>query len=490
MTALPAAALVLLSLLGGSLRSQQDPSPPSREAAKALARIQQAFAEGYADDSRDGQRRLAAALLESSHGTTGALERRVQLDEARRLLLAARGPRHLLQDVARAQEQLDDGPPEGEAQLSALAALGGVLRDGQAMLDVSLALLDLAEGAIVSEDLDLSERALECARTCAPRGRNEALHQRLDSLRDRWEHHRRLTDEAHAAWSLLEERGRDDPFTADRAALEGDVEGDDLRAAHASVGRFLCELQGDWEEGLAHLALAGDVRVAAAVDLDLDEPDDGQACKLLADRWWECAQAARGWPRELYTLRALHWYREALPDLGGLDEIEALGRLDPERDGAGDGDEPGTGRRTARRPDRDDQLARWTAGASVAGTRHEVTRDIEVSLSGEVLESTTERLVIRFREGWRRPRDNRKMSGTFTWTFERVGDPNGRTGAVRLRPVSSLGQRERKPHRTHWRGELVLDGSRLRGEFGYDWPGQSNPKGTATLTERIDVRID
>jgi len=98
--------------------------------------------------------------------------------------------------------------------------------------------------------------------------------------------------------------------------------------AHLALGRTLCLFWNKWEEGLPHLAKGNDSRLAQAAAADLaTNRADASACLKAADGWWDLAEQSRGEEHTAFQRRALWWYREAVPDLTGLELVKATERL-------------------------------------------------------------------------------------------------------------------------------------------------------------------
>jgi hypothetical protein len=98
--------------------------------------------------------------------------------------------------------------------------------------------------------------------------------------------------------------------------------------ANLNVGEYRCFLRTDWGGGLPMLALGGDsvLRTLAAAELANPLAPDAQA--KLADGWWDVAAKLSDVQKDLVLTHAAHWYKAALPGLGGLEKSTAQKRLE------------------------------------------------------------------------------------------------------------------------------------------------------------------
>lgn len=120
-------------------------------------------------------------------------------------------------------------------------------------------------------------------------------------------------------------------IAAERARILNDIPlagtaGTDAKV-NASVGRFLCALKGDWERGLPLLARGLEVALTPQAENDRAAPTAAADRAAVGDGWWDIAQGAQGLPRRRFEERACHWYRLALPELGGIGVSKLEARL-------------------------------------------------------------------------------------------------------------------------------------------------------------------
>jgi hypothetical protein len=97
--------------------------------------------------------------------------------------------------------------------------------------------------------------------------------------------------------------------------------------ANLLIGRYLCFAKGDWARGLPHLARGSNDKLRQLAEEDLAIPLVEEDQLTLADGWWEHGETEKGLLRTRLQERAVHYYTEALPRLGGLDKEKAEKRI-------------------------------------------------------------------------------------------------------------------------------------------------------------------
>jgi len=99
------------------------------------------------------------------------------------------------------------------------------------------------------------------------------------------------------------------------------------RKANLTVGSWSCFILGDWEKGLPHLAQGEDTQLARLAALDMSNPKDTAQQVALGDGWWKVGETKTGLEQSRVQARAVHWYRQALSKLTGLERTQLLKRL-------------------------------------------------------------------------------------------------------------------------------------------------------------------
>ncbi|MCE9546965.1 MAG: hypothetical protein K8T25_15940 [Planctomycetia bacterium] len=99
-------------------------------------------------------------------------------------------------------------------------------------------------------------------------------------------------------------------------------------AANLVVGNFLCLVRGKWAQGLPHLAASEDAEMAPVAKRDLSRVASTADQAGLADQWWGLSEQPkyRTYADELMR-RSAYWYRQAAPQMIGLDKLRAEKRI-------------------------------------------------------------------------------------------------------------------------------------------------------------------
>ncbi len=103
-------------------------------------------------------------------------------------------------------------------------------------------------------------------------------------------------------------------------------------AANLAVGRYHCFVKGNWESGVAKLALGSDAALKEAAVQDLRGGTTAEQQAAIGDAWWEVAENKQGKDRGPLRLRARVWYRQALGCLQGLARLKIQQRIDQSDD--------------------------------------------------------------------------------------------------------------------------------------------------------------
>jgi hypothetical protein len=97
--------------------------------------------------------------------------------------------------------------------------------------------------------------------------------------------------------------------------------------ANLAVGRHLCFVKGDWEQGVPMLALCGDAGLKAAAENDIAAEKDPKAKLAAADAWWDLSEKEEGLVRQQMQQRAVGWYRQAQSVATGLAAVKIERRI-------------------------------------------------------------------------------------------------------------------------------------------------------------------
>jgi len=202
---------------------------------------------------------------------------------------------------------------------------------------------EIDELTLKLETLELAAQALP-----TPQGKLEQAHAGLALMEacaraDRMVDANRAYAIAHAAARPLKdsslnkqinERKREfDRIAKAHSAVKNDLEklktAPDDPEANLAVGKYFCLSQGNWEQGLKHLAAGADAALAALARRELTQPSVPEDQFALAEEWWKLSADEKSPLKAPIEERAKHWYRKAAPFLSGEAKQTADTRLTP-----------------------------------------------------------------------------------------------------------------------------------------------------------------
>lgn len=113
-----------------------------------------------------------------------------------------------------------------------------------------------------------------------------------------------------------------------KAALATLAESPNDAAACSLVGKYRCFVKGDWERGLAYLALGDDEALKKLAAIELSRSPTPADLVAAGDGWWAVADALEPAEQQPIRTRALSWYVRANDALtGGLEKLRIEKRL-------------------------------------------------------------------------------------------------------------------------------------------------------------------
>jgi predicted Ser/Thr protein kinase len=100
-------------------------------------------------------------------------------------------------------------------------------------------------------------------------------------------------------------------------------------AANSDAGRYLCLVKEKWAEGLPLLARGSDETLRTLADQEVAKPKDPAGQIALGEGWWNAARKESNETlKARAAARALRWFEDALPGLGGLEKMRVEKRID------------------------------------------------------------------------------------------------------------------------------------------------------------------
>ncbi len=232
------------------------------------------------------------------------------LDAARRLYAAAGEVDPALTAADAMAETLDEDVWElrlGSVLAVADAPMPAAKRDRLASVVVTL-----VDQAVVEEEFGLAEDLARLAIKAGSRSADAAVRRSVVQKRSELT---RLKE----FWQTVEQ------------AREKLVLDEEDPAANLIVGKFLCFVIADFEQGIPHLVRSGREPYASTAIADLaaaaGTPEGGMTA---GDAWYALAESIRTSDKELVPgalLRARQWYERVFPQLSGLDKARIEKRI-------------------------------------------------------------------------------------------------------------------------------------------------------------------
>ncbi len=282
------------------------PAAADEEEAKKLVRG--VYGEEYAKaKDADSKTKFAARLMEEARATLDdPTARFVMMKIARDISAQAGEIETALRTVDEIAEiyQVDGVKMKMEILGKAVEAARQPAQS-RTIADSALSLLD---DAIRGDDFDTARQLGEMAVAEAHKTHDASLVKEAQSHVQDLERLAKAYDKVKAANETLEKNPTDPQ-------------------ANLAVGKHLCFVKRDWEQGVPMLALCGDAGLRAAAEKDIAADKDSKAQLAAGDAWWDLAENEQGMVREQMQQRAVTWYRQAQPLATGLAAVKIEKRI-------------------------------------------------------------------------------------------------------------------------------------------------------------------
>jgi hypothetical protein len=272
------------------------PDAAAQDASKKAAG--QIYGQRYRESKTVAEKTaLAAEIVEAADKLqSGSPDQYVLLKIAADLAAAAGDAPTALKAVEKIVEQFEVA--EIVLTVETLLAAAATATTGSQHKAIGEAALAIADAAADAKQYELVLRLCESARLSAQRTRQFALVRQLTAKIEQLQQRQKAAQEYGAALEVLE----NDPTNP---------------AANLAAGRYLCLVTGQWDLGVAMLALGTDPELKAAAVNELRGAASVAEQIAIGDAWWTVAQDRDADQRDAILLRAAHWYRRAQPHLAG-----------------------------------------------------------------------------------------------------------------------------------------------------------------------------
>ncbi len=287
---------------------QRASAPDKSEVEAAIKLIREVFADDYKQAKKPAEKlALAEKLLAQSSESQSDTECYALLAEARSLAIAGDSPALAIQIIQQTGTRFEIDVTRQAVELveqPAKDSLPPAVRK-----EMAEALLPLAETAIARTEYDIARRLLSAANQAARKTNDAALLRQIAARMAEVNDARKLLD----AYSKAVDKLRDAPDDAD---------------GNLAVGRYLCFVKQDWDQGLPLLAKGSDQALKQIAGLELQIPSNPEEQVKIGDLWWAQFEQAKGKERADFADRCEKWYGAALPGLKGLSQTKVSKRLD------------------------------------------------------------------------------------------------------------------------------------------------------------------
>jgi hypothetical protein len=282
------------------------PIPDKEAQVKVLKVIKDLYKADYAKRKPEDLLELAAKLLQEAADTKGdPTVRFVLLREARDVAAQAGNTAMCLEAVSLIAKEYDIDALGMKVDALAAASAAAARAASPSVAEACLALLD---EALAGDDYETALRLVSVAADAARKARSVPLAGKAEARRKEVQTLQKEFLGVKEARAKLRKMP-DDPD------------------ASLAVGKYLCLIKGDWKEGLALLAQAGDRAFKAVAEQERAKPTEAEDQVRVGDAWWDLAAKATGRAKTQMQARALYWYEQAVPQLKGLAQARLEKRI-------------------------------------------------------------------------------------------------------------------------------------------------------------------
>jgi hypothetical protein len=282
------------------------PSPPELE--KARQQVQATFKTEFEQaQTPQGKMALAQSLLkQAANDKDPAGVKFASLEAARDLAIQAAEVELALKINEQMASAFEVDAAAVKRETFARLSAANMPNDRRKALVT--AILEAAEDAAGKDDFNVAHELAAIGYKTTVSMNDAELRHKANVMRERTEQFRNWQAEAETAKKTLAMQPKDP-------------------TASAALGRYLCFVKENWEEGLPHLARSDDAKLKSAAELELGKPDRADKQAATGDAWWNLATPASGAAKLVYQKRAYHWYSQAVEGLKGLAKTTVEKRL-------------------------------------------------------------------------------------------------------------------------------------------------------------------
>ncbi len=284
-------------------------APPSPAAlAAAIKTIRETFSADYAKRPPEDQAQLAKKLFDAALETKDdPSDRFALLAESRDLAAHANNTAMAIGAIDQLAAEFD--VDAFEMKLAALVQCAKESATPGANAALAETIKQIADDAVAAEEFATAQKLLTLFKSTALKSKDMQLIARATHADKEFADLRKQTELAKAAADVLKQKPDD-------------------AEANLTVGKFECFWQNDWAAGLPKLANGSDADLKKIAARDLSKPQEAADQASLGDAWWLLAGPQSEPAKGQITLRALHWYSQAVPGLSGFAKAKTERRIE------------------------------------------------------------------------------------------------------------------------------------------------------------------
>ncbi len=294
----PACILIFCHLsLAGEARL---PLPTQESRDEAMARLEQTYGAELRQRDRQALLRLAKNLLAHVEAEDNSEAMRYVLLQRTAELASRSGDAETALKAVKTIGRRYDAPTL-RMRMETLEELEKSADSPAAYVTVAIRYMKLAHDALRADDFEVAQDAATKVHFASRKSKNDDLAEASSELR-------KLVHETRKAYRKIQDALatlRDDP---------------DDPEANGLVGHYHCLFKNCWEKGLPYLAKGDDEKLAPVATVDANRPELPEAFVVVADAYFDLAQAEEeaSPPRVSLLSRALYYYAKAFPASDGL----------------------------------------------------------------------------------------------------------------------------------------------------------------------------
>ena len=282
--------------------------PTAVDEASAAKEVRDVYGEEYAKaKDADSKAKFASRLLEEARATAdNPTARFVMMKVARDISFQVGDVETALRTVEEIAElyQVDGLKMKMEILGKAVKAA----RPPAQSRTIAVCALAILDDAARGDDLDTARQLGDLSLAEAHKSHDATLVAEVQSHLQNLDRLAKVNAEVKAANEALEKNPTDPQ-------------------ANLAVGKHLCFVKGDWEQGVPMLALCGDAGLKAAAEKDIAADKDAKAQLPAGDAWWDLADKEQGPVRDQMRQRAVAWYRQTQAQATGLTAVKIEKRI-------------------------------------------------------------------------------------------------------------------------------------------------------------------